>query len=239
MAGLLSIPFEVHVLVVRALPLKDCIAYMQVCTVSHDVVYYVFAHRKELDFESVLDESRTIDVCPEVLMKVLYAHTRAVSIMNLSLNPSFTMLEEFCRYFDLYWSYKVVDLHQFDSYPEAAGHPSGHLERIRYLGRGGGGSTREQSAVLHSLWRWNQDWYVEIDGMICEHNNETASYLSSTEANWSSVDVDAPYTWCWECSGVCTCTMETDSANSEVNRDDDIDEYPSCGGSEKLSNVCD
>ena len=70
MAGLLSIPFEVHVLIVRALPLKDCRACMQVCTVSHDV-----GHRKELDFEFVLDESRTIAL---MLVKVLYAHTRAV-----------------------------------------------------------------------------------------------------------------------------------------------------------------
>ena len=89
MAGLLSIPFEMHVLIVRELSLKDCIAYMQVCTVAHDVVYYVFAHRKELDFESILDESGTIALCPEMLMKVLYAHTRAVSIMNFLLNPSF------------------------------------------------------------------------------------------------------------------------------------------------------
>ena len=81
MAGLLSIPFEIHVLIVRELLLKDCIAYMQVCTVAHDVVYYVFAHRKELDFESVLDESGTIALCPEMLM-VLYAHTRAVSIYH-------------------------------------------------------------------------------------------------------------------------------------------------------------
>ena len=92
-------------------------------------------------------------------MKVLYAHTRAVSVMNLSLNPSFMILKEFCRYFNLYWSYKVVDTEQFDSYPEAVGHPSGHLERIRYLGRGGGGSTREQNVELNSLWCWNQDWY--------------------------------------------------------------------------------
>ena len=106
MAGLLSIPFEVHVSVIRMLSLKDCIAYMQVCTVTHDVVYYVFAHRKELDFESVLDERGTIGLCPELLMKVLYAHRRAVSIMNFCLNPSFTMLQEF---FSLYWSYKVVE----------------------------------------------------------------------------------------------------------------------------------
>ena len=75
MAVLLSIPFEVHVSIVRKLSLKDCISYMQVCTMTHDVVCYVFAHRKELDFESVLDESGTIALRPEVLMRVLYAHT--------------------------------------------------------------------------------------------------------------------------------------------------------------------
>ena len=105
----------------------------------------------------------------------------------------------------------MVDTQQFDSYPEAVGHPSGQLELIRYLGSGGGGSTREQCVELHSLWRWNQDWYVECDGMISEHDDQTGSYLSSTEANWSSVDLDAPYTWCWECNGVCSCTMEIDS----------------------------
>ena len=66
MADLLSIPLEVHVLIVRELSLKDCIAYMQVCTVAHDVVYYVFAHRKELDVESVLDESGTCPVSTDV-----------------------------------------------------------------------------------------------------------------------------------------------------------------------------
>ena len=117
MSGLLSIPFEVHVLIARELSLKDCVAYMQVCTVAHDVVI-MSAHRKELDFESALHESRT--------MKVLYAHTRAASIMNFSLNPCLKMLEEYSRYFELYWAHKVVDTVQFDSYPEAVGHPSGH-----------------------------------------------------------------------------------------------------------------
>lgn len=74
MAGLLSIPFEVHVCIVTKLSLKDCVSYMQVCSVTHGVVYYVLAHRKELDFESVLDESRTIALSPEVLMKALHVH---------------------------------------------------------------------------------------------------------------------------------------------------------------------
>ena len=51
--------------------------------------------------------------------------------------------------------------------------------------------------------------------------------MSRTETNWSSVDVDAPYTWCWECSGVCTCEMESDKSytKSADNRDGGTDEY--------------
>ena len=206
MANLLSIPFEMHVLIVRKLSLKDCLAYMKVCTVSHDVVYYVFAHRKELDFESVLDESGTIALSSDMLMKVLYAHTRAVSIMNFCFNPTFTMLDEFKRYFSLYWSYKVVEPNQFQPcVQEVVGHPSGHLDRIRYLGYCGGGSTRDQCLELHSVWDRNQYWYMVHDGMIIQHNDQTRSYLDNTEPNWSSVNVDAPYTWCLECRGVCTC----------------------------------
>ena len=55
-------------------------------TVAHGscsfMMWFMSAHRKELDFESVLDESRTISLCPEMLMKVLYAHTRTVSVMK-------------------------------------------------------------------------------------------------------------------------------------------------------------
>jgi hypothetical protein len=221
MASLLSIPFEVHVLIVRKLSLKDCIAYMQVCTVAHDVVYYVFAHRKELDFESVLDESGTIALRQEMLMKVSYAHTRAVSMINFCLNPSFAMLDEFKRYFNLYWSYKVVEPNQFEPCLEAVCHPTGHLERIRYLGCGGGGSTRDQCLELHSLWDRNQYWYMVYGGMTIQHNDQTKSYLTRTEPNWSLVDIDAPYTWCRVCTGVCMHDMESDGStkNSGSHRD--------------------
>ena len=72
------------------------------------------------------------------------------------------------------------------------GHPSGHLDRIRYLSCCGGGSTRDQYLELHSQWDRNQHWYMVYGGMIIQHNNQT-TYLSNTEANWSSVDVDAPF----------------------------------------------
>ena len=50
------IPFDVQVETVRHLPLKDAQAYADVCTLAH-AVYYVFSHRKELNFNSFLDVS--------------------------------------------------------------------------------------------------------------------------------------------------------------------------------------
>ena len=176
MAALLSIPFEVHVSIVRKLSLKDCISYMQVCTVAHDVVCYVFAHRKELDFESVLDESGTIALRPEVLMRVLYAHTRAVSIMNFCFNPTFTLLNEFFRYFSMYWSYKVVDIQQFDPCLQEVGHPSGHLQRIRCLGWDGG-STHKVHLTFHfkyfifSFLNNTGTKYIIMHCIISKNNN--------------------------------------------------------------------
>ena len=46
-------------------------------------------------------------------------------------------------------------------------------------------------------------------GMIIQQNDQTTSYLSISEPNWSSVDIDAPYTWCRVCTGVCTCNVES------------------------------
>ena len=55
---------------------------------------------------------------------VLYAHTRAVSIITFRF---FTILDKFKRYYvNLYWSYKVVEPNQFEPSQEVVGHPSGH-----------------------------------------------------------------------------------------------------------------
>ena len=152
------------------------------------------------------------------------------------LNPGFTMLEKFCTYFNTY----KIDIQQFDPCLQEVGHPSGHLECIRYLGWDGG-STQEQSVQVWRLWNSSQDWYMEIDGPICRHDERTTLYLSSAEENWSSVDVDAPYTWCWDCTGVCMCDMESDESgtNSAGNRDGETDEYQSRSRNEKISIECD
>ena len=60
MALLQYVPFDIHVEIARYLPLKDTLAYANISTLTHDAVYYVFSHRKELNFTSLLDDSGCI-----------------------------------------------------------------------------------------------------------------------------------------------------------------------------------
>ena len=128
MANLPHLSMELHVCIAKLLSLKDCIGYMEVCTSTHDAVQYVFAHRRILDFELVLDEQKTIDLLQQVLMKVLYAHSRTEIIINFHFNLSFNLLDEFSRYFNLYWAWKFIqpDIDSLDV--QLVGHPSRHLQ---------------------------------------------------------------------------------------------------------------
>ena len=51
------LPFDIQIEIARYLPLIDALAYADadadVCTTAHDAVYYVFSHRKELNFTSL------------------------------------------------------------------------------------------------------------------------------------------------------------------------------------------
>ena len=62
MASLLSLPFDVHLSIIRYLDLKDCLSYSQVSITCHDAVYYVFSHRAELDFSSVLTDDQYVSL---------------------------------------------------------------------------------------------------------------------------------------------------------------------------------
>ena len=65
----ITIHFDIIVLIVKQLSLKDCLAYyMQICMITHDAVYHVFAHRIELNFQSVVDDNNTIALPPEMLI---------------------------------------------------------------------------------------------------------------------------------------------------------------------------
>ena len=191
--------------------IMDALAYMEVCTVTHDAVYYVFAHRQQLDFASVLDHQHTIALPSELLMTVLYAHTRVGSIVNFCLNPSFTLFDEFHRYFQLYWAHQLIDVDEFGHDRIEVGHPSGHLYSISYLGHHYGGSTQEQSTFLESLWSANQDWA----GVMIDKAWPNQSTLNDA-ANWSTIDIDHPYTCVYCDYHMCSCSMQvSDSTETE------------------------
>ena len=170
---------------------KDCISYMNACSVTHDAVVYVFAHTKYLDFQSVLDEHKTTALCPSLLMRVLYAHTRAQIIFNFCLHPSFNLFNEFFRYYQLYWGLRVADTIQpvqpdDNDTPDIAGHPAGQLRHIFYLNNRHGASTPKQIHFLRDLWN-NQDW---VEDAIQE---QTLYYYPHTiTENWSALMEPTP-----------------------------------------------
>ena len=49
-----SLPLYVHVVIAKLLNLKEALVYAQVTPLTKEAVYFVFAHRKQLDFGSVL-----------------------------------------------------------------------------------------------------------------------------------------------------------------------------------------
>jgi hypothetical protein len=72
-----SIPFDIHVCIVKLLSLKDALAYSEVTSVTKEAVEYVFAHRRELDFGSVLGPNSQIMLPDSKIFNILHAHLRA------------------------------------------------------------------------------------------------------------------------------------------------------------------
>ena len=188
MASLLSLPFDIHILIVKYLPLKDCISHMQVCPVTHDAVYYVFSHQRELNFESVLDNNNTVALSPQMLMTILYAHTRADTMLNFCFNPSFNLYADFSRYFYLYWKRRWVDLESpYGTCYMTVGHPAGNLIFIYYLGSHNGGTNIEQHTFLQSLWVDLHDWIIPL--------LQPLSCINPNLSNWCTQNIDKPYTY--------------------------------------------
>ena len=94
---------------------------------THDAVYYVFSHRSELNFASLLDVKQCIALPDAEILTTLHAHVRTHSIVALSLPCTFNMFAELEAYFALYWR---VLINQHD---EQVGHPSGNLQCVDYL----------------------------------------------------------------------------------------------------------
>ena len=196
MVSLLALPFDVHLIIVKYLSLKDCLAYMQVSTVTHDLVYYVFSHRKELNFASVFDHNKTIALFSRILMEVLYAHPRVNTITNFCFNSSFNLYDDFSRYFNLYFRRRWVDLDwPYGTCQMMVGHPAGNLLYVYYLGTHNGGANQQQSTFLQSLWLGLHDWITP-----------KVQPVSSIEPkqNWSTIDIDKPYVYS-VLVNYCTC----------------------------------
>ena len=90
MATFQSLPFEVHIMFAKLLNSKESLIYLQVCRVAFDAVYYVFAHRKQLDFISVWGPKNTIALPDTMILKVMHAHTRAEVITGFSVSSNFS-----------------------------------------------------------------------------------------------------------------------------------------------------
>ena len=104
MSALQTLPFLVQVDIVHHLPLADDLAYSQTCVAAHDTVYYVFSHREQLDFSSVLDVNNVIALDDHTVLKVLHAHVRATRITEFCLRAEFTLFDKLVTYFHTYWN---------------------------------------------------------------------------------------------------------------------------------------
>ena len=67
------LPFDIHIEIACYLPMKDALAYANINPLTHDAVYYVFSHRRELNIASLLDDKRCICLPDAEILNILHA----------------------------------------------------------------------------------------------------------------------------------------------------------------------
>ena len=176
MSNLLSLPFDVKLLIVRYLNLSDCLSFAHVSTVCHDIVYYVFSHRAKLDFTSVISDDSYLSLSDDLFLQVLHAHTRVICIRNFCIPRSFAAFDNLSHYLDLYWSLTFI------SYADPTipsndtisgtyvGHLQGQLQSIFYHGHFGAPTLEEGHGTIYAL----EDSYGFQTLIVCEDDNCTA-----------------------------------------------------------------
>lgn len=202
MANLLSLPFDIHILIVRNLDLQTCLGYAQVAPVCHDAVYYIFVHRAELDFSSLLVDNHYLYPMPNSLfMNILYSHTRATTFRNFCIPTSFTAFNELSDYFNLYWSLTFIS-EQDPSMPNSdticgryVGHIQGQLQFIFFIGQYYGAQNPQQGDILQEMLTPFQDEY----GLQIASESDCSFPVLSDTLNWNTVDLDGPYNRCTIC----------------------------------------
>ena len=195
----LSLPFDVHLHIARNLSLKDSLTYSSLAPICHDAVYYIFAHRLQLDF-STLIINNTLSLSTDDFLKILHAHTRTRTIRNFCVPNNFTAYTALSLYLQLYWehtyipSYDPSDLEPSMICGTHVGHIRGQLSRICYLGFYGAINKHQKQQMYDILHIYDDDTYgVNI---IPEDN---PTHLLHDDINWSNTDLDAPYTACSNC----------------------------------------
>ena len=191
MAGLQTLPLDIHnIMIAKLLNLRECLIYSQVSTVTFDAVYYVFSHRKQLDFGSVLGADKGIILPDSLLLKVLHAHTRAEVITDFCVSRQFDSFAEREWYLENYW--QLVDTGDFNM----VGHESGQVLKIACPSASHyGAANRKQECKLQPLWECYNDDY----GVFGFDTDPTSMFipsfppLNNAPSNWSTVDLDQPY----------------------------------------------
>ena len=133
-------------MITKLLNLRECLICSQVSTVTFDTVY-LFSHRKQLDFGSVLGADKRFILPDSLLLKVLHAHTRAKVFTDFCVSRQFDSFAKLEGYMEKYW--QLMDTGDFNM----VGHESGHLLNITYsMGSHYGAATRKQGYKLKSIW---------------------------------------------------------------------------------------
>ena len=200
MANLISLPFDVKLLIVRHLDLNDCLSFAQVSTECHDIVYYVFSHRAELDFTSVITDGQYVSLSDALFLQVLHAHTRVTCIRNFCIPRSFAAFGDLSHYLDLYWSLTFIS----DADPTIpnndcisgtyVGHPQGQLQSIYYHGYFGAPTLQEGHRIEQIMAPFD-----DIYGFQITSENDNCSPPVHDGLNWSTTNIDAPYHLCSVC----------------------------------------
>ena len=178
------LPFDMHVYIVKFLSLQDALVYAQMSPVTREAVQYVFGHRIQLDFGSVLGPNGQIMLPDDTIMEVLHAHVRAEAITDFSVQSTFTAFTPLEQYMQSHW----IPMHDSSGFPTGVGH--GVLCNIRYPTHTYcGGATPQQGQQLLAIWNQFHDDY----GVFCiaAANFNSISPLNNAPGNWSTRDFES------------------------------------------------
>ena len=166
MANLISLPFDVSLHCPLLKP--PWLSLAQVSTECHDIVYYVFSHRAELDFTSVITDGQYVSLNDTLFLQVLHAHTRDTCIGNFCIPRSFAAFADLSFFLDFYWSFTFIS----DSDPTIpdndsisgtyVGHPQGQLQSIYYQGYFGAPTVQEGHRIQQIVEPFDDSYGLRI-----------------------------------------------------------------------------